>query len=57
MERDDIRKMLLSKQGDLEEDLKLMGGKKSEDMSKEMVFEWMKWKAQWETITDILERI
>ncbi len=57
MERDDIRKMLVSKQGDLEEDLKLMGGKKAEDMSKEMVFQWMKWKAQWETVDDILKRI
>ena len=57
MDRDEIRKMLVGKQGDLEEDLKVMGGKKPEDMSKEMVFEWMKWKAQWETITEILERI
>ena len=57
MDRDEIRKMLVGKQGDLEEDLKIMGGKKPEDMSKEMVFEWMKWKAQWETITEILERI
>jgi len=52
-----IKKEMIKKQGELEEDLRVMGGKKAEELSKEMVFSWMKWKAQWELVTELISKI
>jgi len=57
MDIEGMKKILISKQGELEEDLRVMGGKKAEDLSKEEVFSWMKWKAQWELVTELISKI
>ncbi len=57
MDSTEIRKILVSKQGNYEEDLKLIGGKNSADLTKEEVFDWMRLKAKWELVTELLGQI
>ena len=53
----EIRRILVKHQGELEEQLKTIGGKNAKDLTKEEVFAWMKWKAQWELIADLFSEI
>ena len=52
-----VRRVLTEHQGELEENLKTIGGKNAKDLTKEEVFAWMKWKAQWEIIADIMAEL
>ena len=49
----EVKKILTKHQGELEENLKVYSGKKAADLSKEDVFAYMKYKAQWEILADI----
>jgi hypothetical protein len=53
----ELKKLLTKRQGELEESLKQYGGKKTEDLTKEDVFAWMKWKAQWELVTELIATV
>jgi len=50
----EVKKVLTKHQGELEENLKVYSGKKAADLSKEDVFAYMKYKAQWEILADIV---
>jgi len=54
---DEVRRVLTKHQGELEENLKSLGNRKAEDLKKEEVFAWMKWKAQWELLADIFAEL
>jgi len=55
MDHISLGKLLTKKQGDIEEKLKHYGGMKTIDLTKEDVFAYMKYKAEWELITELLD--
>ncbi len=49
----EVKRIIVKHQGELEENLKVYSGKKAVDLSKEDVFAYMKYKAQWEILAQI----
>ena len=54
---EETKKIIVKHQGELEENLKVYSGKKAVDLSKEDVFAYMKYKAQWEILATIAEEL
>ena len=53
----EAKRIITKHQGEIEENLKVYSGKKAADLSKEDVFAYMKYKAQWEILSEIAGEI